>query len=261
MDSIRPKKRLGQHFLKDKNIAKKIVERLNFNNYDRVIEIGPGKGMLTQFFSQKKTFYLIEIDKEAVDYLKKKFKYLSKRIIYGDFLKIDLSIIINKKPIAIIGNFPFNISTQILFKLLEYKEYIPFLCGMFQKEVAERVCEKCGSKKYGIISVLIQTFYEPSFVLDVPPKLFNPIPKVNSKVIELRRKENITLPCEEKLFFKVVKLSFQQRRKTIRNSLKSLQLGKDITDASIFDLRPEKLSNNDFIKLTEIIQNEKISNK
>jgi len=261
MNFVNPKKKLGQHFLKDENVARKIVDRLTFDSYTQVLEIGPGMGILTQFISKNKKIFIIEIDKESIEYLKKKFPYLVENIIHNDFLKFDLNSIINDKPLAIFGNFPYNISTQILFKVLKHKDYIPFFCGMFQKEVAERICKTEGTKKYGIISVLVQAFYNTYYLFDVSPQVFAPPPKVNSGVIELKRKENYNLPCDQDLFFKIVKLSFQQRRKTIRNSLKTLQLDENITEDSIFDLRPEKLSNVDFIKLTQKIQNGRIQNQ
>jgi len=259
--TVRAKKYLGQHFLKDENIAQKIAESLTENGYQEVLEIGPGMGVLTKYLL-KKSFHttLIELDSESVDYLNNEFKINNPpfNIIQGDFLKLDLSKIVGKKQFAIIGNYPYNISSQIVFKALAYKEQVPELVGMFQKEVAERIAEKEGSKKYGILSVLTQAFYTVEYLFTVKPSVFNPPPKVDSGVIRLIRKENYTLPVNEKLFFKVVKTSFNYRRKTLRNSLKSLSLSKNLTEDSIFAKRPEQLSVAQFIELTDKIQQDAI---
>jgi 16S rRNA (adenine1518-N6/adenine1519-N6)-dimethyltransferase len=261
MKPIRAKKKLGQHFLTDLNIARRIVDTLDFKNYKRVLEIGPGMGVLSQFIiSKTNDLYLIEVDKESVKYLKKKYTELESNIIEGDFLKIDLKERLGGKSYAIIGNFPYNISTQIVFKTLNHRNQIPFFSGMFQKEVAERICEPPGSKKYGILSVLTQLFYKTDFLFKVPPSVFRPQPKVDSAVIRLVRKENFDLDCDEKLLFKIVKLSFQQRRKTIRNSLKILNIPKKLTEDTIFDSRPENLSGSDFVQLTKRIDHGNISN-
>ena len=261
MKPIRAKKNLGQHFLTDLNIARRIVETLDFTNYKRVLEIGPGMGVLSQFIiSKTKDLYLIEVDKESVKYLKEKYTELKSNIIEEDFLKINLKEKLGEKSFAIIGNFPYNISTQIVFKTLNHRNQIPFFSGMFQKEVAERICEPPGSKKYGILSVLTQLFYKTELLFLVPPQVFKPPPKVDSAVIRLVRKENFNLPCDEKLLFKLVKLSFQQRRKTLRNSLKTMNIPEIFREDAIFDLRPEKLSGDDFIQLTKRIGNGNISN-
>ena len=261
MKPIRAKKKLGQHFLTDLNIARRIVETLDFTNYKRVLEIGPGMGVLSQFIiSKTKDLYLIEVDKESVKYLKEKYTELKSNIIEEDFLKINLKEKLGEKSFAIIGNFPYNISTQIVFKTLNHRNQIPFFSGMFQKEVAERICEPPGSKKYGILSVLTQLFYKTELLFLVPPQVFKPPPKVDSAVIRLVRKENFNLPCDEKLLFKLVKLSFQQRRKTLRNSLKTMNIPEIFREDAIFDLRPEKLSGDDFIQLTKRIGNGNISN-
>ena len=257
--SVRAKKHLGQHFLKDENIAKKIADTLTENNYDTVLEIGPGMGVLTKYLLQKKlTTHVIEIDTESVEYLKAHYLNLADRIISKDFLKLDISTIFNNEQFAIIGNFPYNISTQIVFKTIENRNLIPELCGMFQKEVAKRIAEKPGSKAYGILSVLTQAFYDAEYLFTVPPSVFNPPPKVDSGVIRLIRKENYNLPVDEKLFFKVVKTAFNQRRKTMRNSLKSFNLSDKLREDTIFAQRPEQLSVEEFINLTKSIANDAI---
>ena len=252
--TVRAKKHLGQHFLKDENIANKIANTLTLNGYKNVLEIGPGMGVLTKYLLKKDiTTSVIEIDEESVEFLKVHFLNLSNRIITGNFLKIDIDKIFNGEQFAIIGNFPYNISTQIVFKTLENKELIPELCGMFQKEVAQRIAEKPGTKIYGILSVLTQTFYDVEYLFTVPPSVFNPPPKVDSGVIRLIRKGNITLPVNEAFFFKVVKTAFNQRRKTLRNSLKSFQLSDKLREDVIFAKRPEQLSVKEFINLTQKI--------
>ena len=193
-------------------------------------------------------------------FYKKKYNSEELNLIQGDFLKLDLKTIFGTNTFSVIGNFPYNISSQIVFKILENKIQIPFFAGMFQKEVAERICEPPGSKKYGILSVLSQLYYKTEYLFTVPPIVFNPPPKVDSAVIKLTRKENISLDCDETLLNKVVKLSFQQRRKTLRNSLKSLNLPYNLREDSIFGLRPEKLSGDDFIQLTKRIGYGNISN-
>ena len=254
---VKAKKYLGQHFLNDENIAKKIVDTLTLKGYNSILEIGPGMGVLTKYLLQKdiKT-YVIEIDSESVGYLKANFLNLADRIIEKDFLKYDLNKVFKEEPFAIIGNFPYNISTQIVFKALEMRHQIPEFSGMFQKEVAERICEKEGSKKYGILSVLTQAFYDAEYLFTVPPQVFNPPPKVESGVLRLTRKEDYKLPCGEALFFKVVKTAFQQRRKTLRNSLKTFNLSDNLREDVIFGKRPEQLSVSEFIKLTILIEND-----
>ncbi len=260
MKTVKAKKKLGQHFLNDLNIAKKITETLQFETYTKVLEIGPGMGVLTQYLPHKTgKVYLIEIDRESIAYLKNKYPLLEPNIIEGDFLKFNLKSVFGDSPFVIIGNFPYNISTQIVFKALEHRNQIPFFSGMFQKEVAERICEAPGTKKYGILSVLTQLFYTATYEFTVPPEVFSPPPKVDSGVLTLKRKENYSLDCNEKLLFKIVKMSFQQRRKTLRNSLKTLQLPINLKEDSIFDMRPEKLSGDDFIRLTQKIEDGKIS--
>lgn len=252
---VKAKKYLGQHFLNDENIAKKIADTLILNGYKNVLEIGPGMGVLTKYLLQKDiTTYVIEIDSESVEYLKANFLNLAPRIIEKDFLKYNLNDIFKEEPFAVIGNFPYNISAQIVFKVLEMRNQIPEFSGMFQKEVAQRICEKEGSKKYGILSVLSQAFYEAEYLFTVPPQVFSPPPKVESGVLRLTRKENYTLPCDEKLFFKVVKTAFQQRRKTLRNSLKTFNLSDNLREDVIFGGRPEQLGVSEFVKLTALIE-------
>ncbi len=256
--SVKAKKHLGQHFLNDENIAKKIADTLTLNGYKNVLEIGPGMGVLTKYLLDKKdlTTYVVEIDSESVEYLQANYLNLTPRIIKKDFLKYDLNEVLKGESFAIIGNFPYNISTQIVFKTLEMRDQIPEFSGMFQKEVAQRICQKEGSKVYGILSVLTQAFYDAEYLFTVPPQVFNPPPKVDSGVLRLIRKENYQLPCDEKLFFKVVKTAFQQRRKTLRNSLKTLNLSGNLREDVIFGKRPEQLSVDEFIKLTSLIQND-----
>lgn len=255
--TVKAKKHLGQHFLTDENIAKKIADSLTLNGYNDVLEIGPGMGVLTKYLIPKDTHvHVIEIDSESVEYLKtaRKVQNLAFEIIEADFLKIDLSTIFKRKPIAIIGNFPYNISSQIVFKTLENRHQIPEFSGMFQKEVAQRIAEKEGSKVYGILSVLTQAFYDVAYLFTVPPTVFNPPPKVDSGVIRLIRKENYELPVNEKLFFQVVKTAFNQRRKMLRGSLKSFKLSEKLREDAIFAKRPEQLSVDQFIELTAKIQ-------
>lgn len=252
---VKAKKHLGQHFLTDESIAEKIADSLSYDFYDSVLEIGPGMGVLTKYLLKKDTTtYVIEIDTESVTYLKHNYSDLSDRIIEQDFLKYDLNTVFEDRPFAIIGNFPYNISSQILFKTLEIRDQVPEFSGMFQKEVALRICSQEGSKVYGILSVLTQAFYETEYLFTVPPSVFNPPPKVDSGVLRLRRKENFKLPCDERLFFKVVKTSFQQRRKTLRNSLKSFDLSDNLKSNPIFDQRPEQLSVAQFITLTQLME-------
>lgn len=255
--SVRAKKHLGQHFLRDENIAKKIADTLSLDSYSNVLEIGPGMGVLTKYLLQKPfTTYVVEIDTESVAYLKAHYLNLSDRIIEQDFLKYDLTSVFNTTPFAIIGNFPYNISSQIIFKTLDMRDQIPEFSGMFQKEVAQRICAKEGSKTYGILSVLTQAFYDAEYLFTVPPTVFNPPPKVDSGVLRLQRKEQFKLPCDETLFFKVVKTAFQQRRKTLRNSLKTFNLSDNLKANVIFGQRPEQLSVPAFIELTTLIQND-----
>lgn len=255
---VKAKKFLGQHFLEDESIALDIADSLTLNGYKNVLEIGPGMGVLTKYLLKKPiTTYAIEIDSESVEYLKNNYLNLASRIIEKDFLKYDLTETFKDEPYAIIGNFPYNISTQIVFKTLELRDQIPEFSGMFQKEVAKRICSKEGSKVYGILSVLTQAFYDAEYLFTVPPTVFNPPPKVDSGVLRLIRKKDYSLPCDEKLFFRVVKQAFQQRRKTMRNSLKTFDLSDNLKANSIFDKRPEQISVAQFLELTSLIQNDK----
>jgi len=257
--SVRAKKHLGQHFLKDEQIAQNIANSLTEKGYKNVLEIGPGMGVLTKYLLKKKfKTSVIEIDSESVDYLKAHYLNLAERVISKDFLKINLSDYFGEEQVAIIGNFPYNISTQIVFKTLENKHQIPEFSGMFQKEVAKRIAETAGSKAYGILSVLTQAFYNVEYLFTVPPTVFNPPPKVDSGVIRLTRKKNYTLPVDEKLFYRVVKTAFQQRRKTLRNSLKTMNLSDSLREDTIFAKRPEQLSVQEFISLTSKIEKDAI---
>jgi len=253
--TVKAKKHLGQHFLNDESIAEKIADTLALKGYKSVLEIGPGMGVLTKYLLKKDiTTYVIEIDSESADFLKANFLNLAPRVIEKDFLKYDVNEVFKGEPFAIIGNFPYNISTQIVFKMLEMRNQIPEFSGMFQKEVAQRICSREGSKVYGILSVLAQAFYDAEYLFTVLPSVFNPPPKVDSGVLRLVRKENYNLPCDESLFFKVVKTGFQQRRKTLRNSLKTFNLSESLREDAIFDKRPEQLNVQEFIYLTQLIQ-------
>lgn len=255
MDKVKAKKHLGQHFLKDESIAKAIADTLSLEGYDDVLEIGPGMGVLTKYLLEKPiNIYVIEIDTESVTYLDANYPKLKDKIISKDFLKYNINEVFEKKQFAIIGNFPYNISTQIVFRTLEYRDQIPEFSGMFQKEVAERICEKKGSKAYGILSVLAQAFYDTEYLFTVDENVFSPPPKVKSGVMIMKRKADYSLPCGEKLFFTVVKTAFQQRRKTMRNSLKTLNLSDNLREDTIFDKRPEQLSVEEFIELTQKIE-------
>ena len=254
MDKVKAKKHLGQHFLTDESIAKDIADALSLEGYNKILEIGPGMGVLTKYLLEKPIeTYVIEIDSESVEYLNAHYFKLHGKIISQDFLRYNITKDFGDEQFAIIGNFPYNISSQIVFRTLEMRDRIPEFAGMFQKEVAERVCEKKGSKTYGILSVLTQAFYDAEYLCTVAEHVFNPPPKGKSGVLRLRRKENYHLPVDERLFFNVVKTAFNQRRKTLRNSLKTFNLSDNLKEDSIFDLRPEQLSTEEFIELTKKI--------
>ena len=255
MTSVKPKKFLGQHFLKDEGIAKKIVDSLLPNyQYNKVLEIGPGMGVLTKYLmTRKEELYLIELDRESIPYLQKHFPALGGRIIEGDFLQFHLLKAI-PSPLSIIGNFPYNISSQIFFRILEYRDDIPQVVGMLQKEVAERICAKPGKKDIGILSILLQVWYDCDYLFSVEPNVFNPPPKVQSGVIRIQRNDRKSLDCDESLFKSVVKSGYQQRRKTLRNALKSLNLPIEMVEMPILQKRAEQLSVEDFIALTKDIE-------
>ena len=254
-----PKKHLGQHFLKDENIAKKIVGSLiKKDNYKTVVEVGAGMGVLTKYLLQEKDFeiFVVEIDRESVAFLKKNFPELENRIIEKDFLKFSPDWLPDEAshlPVAVIGNFPYNISTQILFKVLEYRNQIPELVGMFQKEVAERIASPPGNKTYGILSVLLQAFYKIEYLFTVNPQVFVPPPHVKSGVIRLTRNNIKKLDCDEDLFFKVVKAGFNQRRKTLRNAVGSRFRVEGIK-SELLNKRAEQLSVKDFVELSREVE-------
>ena len=250
MSFVKPKKNLGQHFLTDQNIARKIVDSLSSKVTD-VLEIGPGMGVLTQYLLERSDINLqvVEIDRESVAYLQQKFPQLE--ILTGDFLKTDISAYFYNS-FSIIGNFPYNISSQIFFRVLDMRNRIPEVVGMVQKEVAERIAAPHGSKTYGILSVLLQTFYTIEILFSVSEHVFAPPPKVKSAVIKLVRNNRESLPCSEKLFVKVVKAAFNQRRKMLRNSLR--EFGVELS-SEFAEKRPEQLSVEDFIRLTISTEN------
>lgn len=256
--TVRAKKHLGQHFLKDKGICEKIANQFSsHHNCKNVIEIGPGMGALSDFLIERGdlNLWLLDVDTESIDYLKDRYPDLSERIILGDFLRMDLTQLIGPEKFCVVGNFPYNISTQILFKCLEQRNQIPEIMGMFQKEVAVRVAEKPGSKEYGITSVLLQAFYDIHYCFTVDEHVFIPPPKVKSGLIRCTRNSRENLGCDEKLFFQVVKMAFNQRRKTLRNSLKQLLRGRELPDVFTNE-RPEKLSVDQFITLTKFIESD-----
>ncbi|MDP3434692.1 MAG: 16S rRNA (adenine(1518)-N(6)/adenine(1519)-N(6))-dimethyltransferase RsmA [Bacteroidota bacterium] len=254
MTIVRAKKNLGQHFLKDKDIAQKIVESLQAVNVNKVLEIGPGMGVLTEFLLKNKSFEtsVVEIDRESVEYLNGHFPELKDRIISADFLRMRIDQIFDE-PFAIIGNFPYNISSQIFFRVLEFHNQIPEVVGMLQKEVAERLAAGPGSKAYGILSVFLQAYYDIEYLFTVDQDQFIPPPKVKGGVIRLTRNKAEHLDCDEKLFKSVVKMSFNQRRKTMRNSLKTMITTDALKVNPIFDKRPEQLGVAEFVMLTRLI--------
>lgn len=249
---VKAKKHLGQHFLIDLNIAQKIVNALPQDDL-AIVEIGPGTGVLTQYMIEKDNFTAFDIDQESIDFLKEKYPNHAHKIHYQDFLQADLTPFASKGNFKVLGNFPYNISTQIMFKVLEHRSDVSALVGMFQKEVAVRIAEKPGTKAYGILSVLLQAFYKIEYLFTVSEHVFNPPPKVKSAVIRLTRNTTDTLNCNEDLFFKVVKASFNQRRKTVRNSVKVLS-GNSIVDSIYLDKRAEQLSVAEFVALTNSIE-------
>lgn len=252
MNEVRAKKFLGQHFLTDEGIARRIVDSLS-PQARQVLEIGPGMGVLTKYLTAKPEldFHVVEIDRESVAWLHEYFPQLD--VIEGDFLKMELNDLFHDS-CAIIGNFPYNISSQILFKVFEQRNLVTEVVGMFQKEVAERVSAGPGSKTYGILSVLLSAFYEIEYLFTVPEHVFNPPPKVKSAVIRLVRNDVKSLECDEKLFVQVVKAGFNQRRKTLRNALRQLGLPLDGVSADLLGKRAEQLSVNEFVTITKALQ-------
>ena len=250
---VRPKKSLGQHFLKDENIARKIVGSLP-EDAVHILEIGPGMGVLTKYLLELpgKSTWFIETDRESIDYLRKKYPLHSDRIIHGDFLEFDPKSLFDM-PFTVIGNFPYNISSQIFFRVLAHRDQVTDVVGMVQKEVAERLASGPGSKKYGILSVLLQAFYNIEYLFTVSETVFVPPPKVKSGVIRLKRNDRISLGCDEKKFIQVVKTAFNQRRKTLRNSLRAMEIDFEAGGmAEYAGKRAEQLSVEDFVRLTEL---------
>jgi 16S rRNA (adenine1518-N6/adenine1519-N6)-dimethyltransferase len=259
MTFVKPKKHFGQHFLKDQNIAKNIVDSLSYSNlYNKIVEVGPGTGVLTKFLLKKNEFetWVVELDRESVASLKADFPELGDRIIEGDFLKFNPENYFHGN-FAVIGNFPYNISSQILFRVLDFKDQVPEVVGMFQKEVAQRIASPPGSREYGILSVLLKVWYDIDFLFTVPPEVFVPPPKVQSAVISLRRNKVTDLGCDAVLFKQVVKAGFNQRRKTLRNALKSLSGTEGLFSDEIFGKRAEQLGVEEFIGITLMLQKEK----
>ena len=255
MSGVKAKKYLGQHFLNDEDICQNIVNSLTgHGGYSSVVEVGPGSGAITKYLVEKDyDFSVVEIDTESVTYLSGNYPDLTIR--EEDFLKMDLHAIAKDEKLAVIGNFPYNISSQIMFKVYDDRNLITEVVGMFQKEVAERIAEKPGSKKYGILSVLLQGYYDIEYLLTVEPEVFDPPPKVKSGVIRLKRNDVIKLDCDEKLFKIIVKTGFGMRRKTLRNSLKGLLNQHEIsTDNPIFNQRPEQLSVAEFVAITKMFE-------
>ena len=256
MPAVKPKKFLGQHFLTDLKVASNIADTVDACPDIPVLEVGPGMGVLTQYILKKdRPFKVVEIDRESVPYLQEHFPELGDNIIEADFLLLDLNTVFDGKPFVLTGNYPYNISSQIFFKMVEHKELIPCCTGMIQKEVAERMAAKPGSKTYGVLSVLIQAWYDVEYLFTVHENVFNPPPKVKSAVIRLTRNKKENLGCDEALFRRIVKTVFTMRRKMMRNGMKQI-VGKDSTllNDPIFNLRPEQLSVEDFINLTNRVK-------
>lgn len=272
MKSVRPKKFLGQHFLKDLKIAQDIADTVDTCPGLPVLEVGPGMGVMTQFLIPKnRPLKVVEIDFESVAYLRRNFPQLEEHIIEDDFLKMHLENTFGGQPFVLTGNYPYNISSQIFFKMLEYKHLIPCCTGMIQKEVAERIAAGPGNKTYGILSVLIQAWYSVEYLFTVHENVFNPPPKVKSAVIRMTRNETTDLGCDERLFKQVVKTTFNQRRKVLRNSIRPVLTDADnrlqlqgctprdhqaFLSADIFGRRPEQLSVQDFVELTNAVEAE-----
>ena len=256
MGLVKPKKFLGQHFLRDLSIANDIADTVDACPDLPILEVGPGMGVLTQFLMIKeRNVKVVELDFESVAYLKENFTALEGHIIEDDFLKLKLENIFDGNPFVLTGNYPYNISSQIFFKMLDYKNLIPCCTGMIQKEVAERIAAGPGSKTYGILSVLIQAWYKVEYLFTVHEHVFNPPPKVKSAVIRMTRNETTHLGCDEKLFKLIVKTTFNQRRKTLRNSISSiLDKSHPLSADPIFNKRPEQLSVQEFVELTNRVE-------
>jgi 16S rRNA (adenine1518-N6/adenine1519-N6)-dimethyltransferase len=254
MKRVKPKKYLGQHFLNDQHIAEKIVEALPVPPF-KVVEVGPGMGVLTQYLAGVKDIdlWLVELDAESVDYLNLHYPRLSSKIISADFLKLDLSMHFDGE-FSVIGNFPYNISSQIFFKILEHRDQVKHITGMLQREVGRRITSGPGSKEYGILSVFMQAWYDAEYLFTVDEHVFNPPPKVKSAVVRFTRNELKDLGCDEALFRRVVKTGFNQRRKTLRNSLKIFGISEaDEETKKLLQKRPEQLGVEEFVKLTNIV--------
>lgn len=250
--SVKAKKHLGQHFLTDENIAKKITDALSYENYSNVLEVGPGMCVLTKYLLEKESeVYLAEIDQESIEYLKKNYEKISENSFIGDFLKTDFEFS-KENQIAVIGNFPYNISSQILFKIIDFQHLIPESVGMFQKEVAERTAAVPRTKEYGILSVLVQAYYDVKYLFTVHENVFNPPPKVKSGVIKLTKNLKPGLEGNEVLFKQIVKAGFNQRRKKLSNSLKILNIPEHLLSHPFMDKRAEELSVEDFINFTKL---------
>ena len=256
MGLVKPKKFLGQHFLKDLSIAKDIADTVDECPGLPILEVGPGMGVLTQFLMEKgREVKVVELDFESVAYLRENFPALEGNIIEDDFLKLKLEKLFDGRPFVLTGNYPYNISSQIFFKMLDYKDLIPCCTGMIQKEVAERIAAGPGSKTYGILSILIQAWYKVEYPFTVHEHVFNPPPKVKSAVIRMTRNETKELGCNERLFKLIVKTTFNQRRKTLRNSISSiLEKGNPLSNDPVFNKRPEQLSVQEFIELTNRVE-------
>ena len=258
MKTVRPKKNLGQHFLVDLNIAKAIADTVDACPDIPVLEVGPGMGVLTQYLIEKpRPLRVVEIDKESVAYLKEHFPQLEQQIIGDDFLRMDLSALFDGQPFVLTGNYPYDISSQIFFKMLDYKDYIPCCTGMIQHEVAQRIASQPGNKAYGILSVMIQAWYDVEYLFMVDEHVFNPPPKVKSAVIRMTRNNVGHLGCDERLFRTVVKTVFNQRRKMLRVSLRQLftkgTVAPDFFENEMMTMRPEQLTIPQFVELTNLV--------
>lgn len=256
MGLVKPKKFLGQHFLKDLSIAKDIADTVDECPGLPILEVGPGMGVLTQFLMEKgREVKVVELDFESVAYLRENFPALEGNIIEDDFLKLKLEKLFDGRPFVLTGNYPYNISSQIFFKMLDYKDLIPCCTGMIQKEVAERIAAGPGSKTYGILSILIQAWYKVEYLFTVHEHVFNPPPKVKSAVIRMTRNETKELGCNERLFKLIVKTTFNQRRKILRNSISSiLEKGNPLSNDPVFNKRPEQLSVQEFVELINRVE-------